>query len=180
MQRFVAALLVLVSTLFCSYGCAQDQPAPRHSVIVLRAARMLDVKSGGYFRDAVVIVEGEKVKAAGPKLAIPAGAQVIDLGEATLLPGLIDCHTHIMARIPDDPNGYGVTLLTKSDAFRALEGAADARATLLAGFTAVRDVENEGSGYADVDLRNAINQGLVEGPRMQVATRGIAMVGAYH
>jgi imidazolonepropionase-like amidohydrolase len=85
-----------------------------------------------------------------------------------------------MARIPSGPDGYVVNLATKSPAFRALEGAADARATLEAGFTTVRDVENEGSGYADVALRDAINQGLVEGPRMQVATRAIAAVGQYN
>jgi imidazolonepropionase-like amidohydrolase len=105
---------------------------------------------------------------------------VIDLGQATVLPGLLDCHTHLMARIPDTPDGYTLNLATKSQAFRALEGAADARVTLYAGFTTVRDVENEGSGYADVALRDAIEQGLVEGPRMQVATRAIAAVGQYN
>lgn len=96
-----------------------------------------------------------------------------------MLPGLIHCHTHLLARIPDTPEGYALNLLTKSQAFRALEGAFDARVTLHAGYTTVRDVENEGSGYADVALRDAINQGLVEGPRMQVATRGIAALGRY-
>jgi len=110
----------------------------------------------------------------------PRNAQVIDLGSATVLPGLIDCHTHLMLREPEGPNSYVLNLVTKSEAFRALEGAADARVTLEAGFTTVRDVENEGSWYADVALRDAINQGLVEGPRMQVATRGIAAVGQYN
>ena len=143
---------------------------------------MLDVKTGNMVRNAVVLIEGDKITAAGTALNLPEGAELIDLGDATLLPGLIDCHTHLMARIPDDPNmyvGYVVNLATKSQAFRALEGAADARLTLRAGFTTVRDVESEGSGYADVALRDAINQGLVEGPRMQVATRGIAAVGRY-
>src|SRR5208282_1693232 len=90
------------------------------------------------------------------------------------------CHTHLMARFAPGPDGYLLGLATKSEAFRALEGAADARVTLYAGFTAVRDVENEGSGYADVALRDAIEQGLVEGPRMQVATRAIAAVGQYN
>ena len=171
---------ILAFTEFCVYGHGQPaEPASRSRPVVVRAARMLDAKSGKLVRNAVIVIDGEKIKAAGAQLATPPGAQIIDLGEATLLPGLIDCHTHMMARIPDVPNGYGLNLLTKSEAFRALEGAANARATLLAGFTAVRDVESEGSGYADVDLRDAINQALVEGPRMQVATRGIAMVGAY-
>ncbi len=109
----------------------------------------------------------------------PTTAGIIDLANATVLPGLIDCHTHLMARIPDDKYGYALNLLTKSQAYRALEGAANARVTLEAGFTTVRDVENEGSGYADVALRDAIKDGLVEGPRMLVATRGIAAVGQY-
>jgi imidazolonepropionase-like amidohydrolase len=141
---------------------------------------MLDLKSGNIVHDAVVLIQDEKITAVGASLKMPAGAEVLDLGNATLLPGLIDCHTHLMARIPDDDEGYGLTLLTKSQAFRALEGAFDARITIRAGFTTVRDVESEGSGYADVALRDAINQGLVEGPRMQVATRGIAAVGRYN
>jgi imidazolonepropionase-like amidohydrolase len=110
----------------------------------------------------------------------PKNAKVIDLGGATLLPGLIDCHTHIMARIPDGDDGYVVNLATKSQAFRALEGAYNARITLEAGYTTIRDVESEGSEYADVALRDAIKQGLVQGPRMQVATRAIAAVGQYN
>jgi imidazolonepropionase-like amidohydrolase len=158
-------------------GAQQKAPG---KVIALRASRMLDVKSGSMVHDAVVLIEDEKITSAGTSLKIPAGAEVVDLGNATLLPGLIDCHTHLMARMSDDnPQGYGLALLTKSQAFRALEGAFDARITLRAGFTAVRDVESEGSGYADVALRDAINQGLVEGPRMQVATRGIAAIGKY-
>jgi imidazolonepropionase-like amidohydrolase len=84
-----------------------------------------------------------------------------------------------MARLPAGADGYALNLLTKSEAYRALEGAADARATLEAGFTTVRDVENEGSDYSDIALRDAINNGLVVGPRMRVATRGIAAVGQY-
>lgn len=144
--------------------------------IAIRAARMLDVKSGTLSSDAVVIVEGERITAAGSGLAIPKGARVIDLKDVTLLPGLIDCHTHLMSSSAGD---YGTMLLTKSQAYRALEGAANARRTLMAGFTAVRDVENEGSEYADVALRRAIQRGLVEGPRMKVATRAIAAVGQY-
>jgi imidazolonepropionase-like amidohydrolase len=94
----------------------------------------------------------------------------------TLLPGLIDSHTHLLASRDGE---YGMMLLTKSQAYRALEGASNARHTLLAGYTAVRDVESEGSGYADVALRDAINRGLVEGPRMKVATRAIAVIGQY-
>jgi imidazolonepropionase-like amidohydrolase len=159
---------------------AWGQAPPLAKVVAVKAAHLLDVRGGKMLNEAVVLIEGEKITAAGPGVKIPPGAEVIDLGGASILPGLIDCHTHMMARMSeDDPNAYILTLATKSQAFRALEGAANARATLQAGFTSVRDVESEGSGYADVALRDAIARGLVEGPRMQVATRGIAAVGEY-
>ena len=163
---------------FCYSGSAQTNAPPK--IIAIRASHMLDVKAGRAISNTVVLIEEDKIRAAGPSLTIPSPAEIIELGDVTLLPGLIDCHTHLLARIPPEPNGYGLNLLTKSQAFRALEGAADARITLRAGFTSVRDVENEGSGYADVALRDAVNQGLVEGPRMQVATRAIAAIGQYN
>jgi len=161
---------------------AWTQDTPPAKPVLVRAARMLDVRAGKVVPNAVVVIEGERISAVGAGVAIPQGAEVIELGDATLMPGLIDCHTHLMDRSdhPGDPNSYAIDLLTKSQAYRALEGAADARVTLRAGFTSVRDVESEGSGYADVALRDAINRGLVEGPRMAVATRGIAMVGRYN
>jgi imidazolonepropionase-like amidohydrolase len=153
---------------------ADATPAPN---LAVRAARLLDVKAGTLVRDAVVLVAGERIVAVGSGLAVPAGARVIDLGDVTLLPGLIDCHTHVMASSADE---YATMLLTKSQAYRAIEGVANARKTLRAGYTSIRDVENEGSGYADVALRDAVDAGLVEGPRMKVATRGIAAVGQYN
>ena len=179
--RIFAIVLALAAT---SMALAQtaSSGAPAANVVV-RVGRLLDVRSGQYLTNVAISVAGERIRAVGPAddivKAAPVGAQVIDLGAATVLPGLIDCHTHLMARIPDERYGYEINLLTKSQAYRALEGAANARATLEAGFTSVRDVENEGSGYADVALRNAIREGLVAGPRMQVATRGIAAVGQY-
>jgi imidazolonepropionase-like amidohydrolase len=178
-HTFVCAVAVLLAT--GTETRTQDNLKPH--IILLKAARLLDIRKGNYVEHAAVLIDGQRIKEAGAASAIEphAGndAQIIDLGNATLLPGLIDCHTHLMARIPAGSDGYVLNLATKSQAFRALEGAADARATLRAGFTAVRDVENEGSDYADVALRDAVNQGLVEGPRMQVATRAIAAVGQY-
>ena len=161
-----------------------SQSKPHLSAPVLvKAGKLLDVRKGSYIENAGIWIEGERIKEVGGFSEVqshaPKDAKVIDLGGATVLPGLIDCHTHLMARIPDTPDGYTLNLATKSQAFRALEGAFDARITLNAGFTTVRDVESEGSGYADVALRDAINQGLAEGPRMLVATRGIAAVGQY-
>jgi imidazolonepropionase-like amidohydrolase len=157
---------LLACALLLATGAAMAQPAPASSGLeptVIRAARLLDVRSGKYISPAAVYIEGERIKAAGSAEGVlkqaPAGVRVVDLGTATLLPGLIDCHTHLMARIPPASTGYDINLLTKSQAYR--------------------DVESEGSGYADVALRDAINDGLVPGPRMHVATRGIAAVGQY-
>jgi imidazolonepropionase-like amidohydrolase len=149
----------------------------------VKAGTLLDVRKGSYIENEAIWIEGDRIKEVGRLAEVqahaPRDAKVIDLRHATVLPGLIDCHTHLMARFASGPDGYLLSLATKSQAFRALEGAADARVTLYAGFTTVRDVENEGSGYADVALRDAVDQGLVEGPRMQVATRAIAAVGQY-
>ena len=176
------ALVFILSSL---KAVSQTQPeSPGSSSVFVKAGRLLDVRKGSYIENAGIWIEGERIKEVGAvsdvQAHVPKSVTVIDLGSATVLPGLIDCHTHLIARIPDSPNGYALNLATKSQAFRALEGAYDARITLRGGFTTVRDVENEGSGYADVALRDAINQGLAEGPRMQVATRAIAAVGEYN
>jgi imidazolonepropionase-like amidohydrolase len=157
---------------------------PAHTQVVVKAGKLLDVRKGSYVENAAIWIEGDRIEEVGPASEVLAHAlktiSIVDLGQSTVLPGLIDCHTHLMARFAAGPDGYLLGLATKSQAFRALEGAANARVTLHAGFTTVRDVENEGSGYADVALRDAINQGLIEGPRMQVATRAIAAVGQYN
>jgi imidazolonepropionase-like amidohydrolase len=175
-----ATIFICVSAAF-----AQSQAAsPGSTTTVVKAARLLDVRRGIYIENAAVWIEGERIKevgvAADIQAHVPKGAKVIDLGRATLLPGLIDCHTHIMARVPEGENGYIVNLATKSQAFRALEGSYNARITLEAGYTTIRDVESEGSEYADVALRDAVNDGLVPGPRMVVSTRAIAALGQYN
>lgn len=177
------ALCVLVAC------CPRDALAQSHEagaprVVLVRALRMLDVRSGKIVEDAALVIEGERIMAVGVATEIlkqtPAAVAVLDLGNVTVLPGLIDAHTHLLARIPEGVNGYALNLVTKSQAYRALEGAANARGTLHAGFTTVRDVGNEGSNDADVALRDAIDRGLIEGPRMRVATRAIAAIGQYH
>jgi imidazolonepropionase-like amidohydrolase len=172
--------LMVMFLAVASLAVAQAQPQP---AILIKAGRLLDVRKGTYLENAAIWIEGDRIKEVGAASEVRAhapAAQVIDLGHSTVLPGLIDCHTHIMARISEGDDGYILNLATKSQAFRALEGAYDARITLQAGYTTIRDVENEGSAYADVALRDAINQGLAEGPRMQVATRAIAAVGQYN
>jgi imidazolonepropionase-like amidohydrolase len=176
----VAVVTISILAIFASSQSALQAPTS----IVVKAARLLDVRKGVYLENAAIWIEGDRIKEVGRASDIqshaPKTAHLIDLGRATLLPGLIDCHTHIMARIPEGDDGYILNLATKSQAFRALEGAYNARITLQAGYTTIRDVESEGSGYSDVALRDAINQGLAEGPRMQVATRAIAAVGQYN
>lgn len=176
----------MINLVLCARGIvAQSQARDTPSTsIVVKAAKLLDVRKGSFVENAAVWIEGERIRQVGSATEIvgqaPKNAKVIDLGRVTVLPGLIDCHTHIMARFEDSPTGYLLSLASKSQAFRALEGAYNARITLEAGYTTIRDVENEGSEYADVALRDAIDQGLAEGPRMQVATRGIAAVGQYN
>jgi imidazolonepropionase-like amidohydrolase len=181
--RTFGFLLMLV---FCARGIlAQSQSgSAAPASVVIKAGKLLDVRKGSYVENAAVWIDGERIKQVGAAAEIEAqaakNAKVIDLGRATVLPGLIDCHTHIMARFDESENGYLLGLATKSQAFRALEGAYNARITLEAGYTTIRDFENEGSDYADVALRDAIKQGLAVGPRMQVATRAIAAVGQYN
>jgi imidazolonepropionase-like amidohydrolase len=178
------ALFFMVVAEACSLsGVPQDTVKPEPVSIVIQAARLLDVRAGKYIENAAVWIEGETIKEVGKSADVashaPKDARRINMGRSTLLPGLIDCHTHIMARIDETQGGYVVNLATKSQAFRTLEGAYNAQITLDAGFTTIRDVETEGAGYADVALRDAIEQGLAEGPRMKVATRGIAALGQY-
>ncbi len=176
-------MLILAACSAAINAQSQPESAPPVSIVV-KAGKLLDVRKGSYVENAAIWIDGERIKEVGRasevQAHVPKDARVIDLGHTTVLPGLIDCHTHIMARIPEVDHGYILNLATKSEAFRALEGAYDARITLEAGYTTIRDVESEGSGYADVALRDAINQGLAEGPRMQVATRAIAAVGQYN
>jgi imidazolonepropionase-like amidohydrolase len=160
---------------------AGAQAAPTASArIALRAARMLDPKTGSVIANPVVVVEGTRITAAGANVAIPAGARVIDLGNMILLPGLIDSHTHLLQNYEgrygsDDPNMV-LTVATMSAARRALLGAAMGREDLEAGITTVRDVGNSGWN-GDVALRDAINAGWVVGPRIVASTRALAAAG---
>jgi len=157
-------LLALSSSLLV------QSPAP---VRALHVARLLDVESGRILENATVLIEGERIRAVNPE-EIPAGAEVIELGERTLLPGLIDCHTHLNS----DLEGEWVrreVLETAADA--ALRGAKNACATLLAGFTTVRDVG--AGGFADVSLMKAIDAGWVLGPRMFPAGHAIGITGGH-
>jgi imidazolonepropionase-like amidohydrolase len=149
----------------------QAQP----SSIVIRTGRLVDGTSNRPIPQALIVVENDRIVAVGPDVRIPPGARTIDLSSYTVLPGLIDAHTHICFAPQDgkDP------LLNKSIPFRALEGAAAARAALDAGFTTLRDTDAEGARDADVAVRDAINLGLVPGPRLFVSGMALSITGGH-
>ena len=141
--------------------------------IAVRAARLIDGKGGPPLANAVILIDGEKITAVGANLAIPRDARVVDLGTATVLPGFIDCHTHVTSQ----PANYYEDLFRKSPIDVAITAHVYAKRTLDAGFTTIRDV---GAGeFIDVALRNAIDRGEVPGPRMQVATLTVGSTGGH-
>jgi imidazolonepropionase-like amidohydrolase len=144
---------------------------------VLHCGSLLDVKSGQYQRNVYITIDGEKIGVIGT--TAPAGANVIDLAKETCLPGLIDTHTHVLLQGDITAEDYDVQLLKYSQSYRTIVGTVSARRALEYGFTGIRDLETEGAMYADVDIKKAINQGIIPGPRMQVATRAMDVTGAY-
>jgi len=153
------------------------QAQPATSPVVIRASRLFDGLHDSASANAVVIVEGNRITAAGSNLPIPAGATVVDLGDATLLPGFIDAHTHLSGESSDDWNADTVAGFRQTVAESALRASDNARRTLMAGFTTVRDVGS--ADYIDVGLRNTIAAGLVVGPRMLVAVHALGARGGH-
>jgi imidazolonepropionase-like amidohydrolase len=169
MKTFACTLALVLGALNCS-----AQSAPKHP-IVLHAARMLDVANGKVVTPGEVLVEGDRITAAGTSVNHPAGSEVIDLGDTTLMPGLIDAHTHLFLH----PGAEDLQTVEESVPERTLMAADAARRDLLAGFTAERDMGTEGAGCADVAVRDAINSGLIPGPRMRVSCNAVDILGGH-
>ena len=180
-MRFRRLASNCIPLLVSGWVAAQPAPASKE-VIVLRAGTLIDGKSSTPRRDVAIVVRGNRIESVsdGASAKAPAGARVVDLSRATVLPGLIDAHTHVFLQA-DDPveDAYDTQLLKHGLAFRAARATAAARRALEQGFTTIRDVETEGAGYGDVGIRNAIEKGYIPGPRMFVVTRAISTTGGY-
>jgi imidazolonepropionase-like amidohydrolase len=165
-------LLIAPIFLLCLLNLLWAQAAPAPKTVVIRAGRLLDVRTGKTLANQVIIIQDDKIASVGSGTQIPAGAQVIDLSSATVLPGLIDAHTHITMT-----TNFGYSRLGISLPREALNGARNARVTLDAGFTTIRNVG--ASGFTDVALRDAINAGDVPGPRMLVSGPALSITGGH-
>ncbi len=157
-------------------------PAAAQNVTVIKAGTLIDGRSPQPHTSQVIVIRGNRIESVGgASTAIPAGANVIDLSNMTVMPGLIDTHTHIFLQ-GEDPaeGGYDVQLLKHPLAYRAARATVSVRRALEQGFTTIRDVETEGAGYGDVGIRQAINEGRIPGPRMVVVTRAISTTGGYN
>src|SRR6266702_8243568 len=186
----IAAMVVLALCLSPGSISAQEQeletppppplPPPQarmHEQLAIRAGRMFDGKSDALTKQQIILVEGTRIVQVGPasEVHIPPDTEVLDLSNATVLSGLIDGHTHIFASGPD----LDAQMLKESLQYRTLEALVNVQRDLYVGFTALRDLKTLGGMYGDVDLRTAINNGLVQGPRLQVSGRGLATTGGF-
>jgi imidazolonepropionase-like amidohydrolase len=169
------SFLLLFSLSFLPTALAQSEAAPEQT-IVLHAARLLDVATGKILSPGEVLVRGERIAEVGTSVTHPAGAETIDLGDTTLMPGMIDAHVHLFLH-----PGTAEDLQTVEESVpqRTIQATLSARADLLAGFTAERDMGTEGAGSADTAVRNAINHGEIPGPRLRISGNAISILGGH-
>jgi imidazolonepropionase-like amidohydrolase len=168
-------LYVLPFVLFSLPVVQAQTPQSGTKPIVLHAARLLDIEAGRIIQPGEVLIEGERIREAGSSVTHPEGAQVIDLGDATLMPGLIDVHVHLFLH----PGAEDLQTVEESVPQRTILATLAARDDLMAGFTAERDMGTEGAGSADTAVRNAINKGLIPGPRLRISGNAIDILGGH-
>jgi len=170
-------LFFALSNILPAQETGASATAPKR--VAIRAGRLIDGKSDTPVSNALILIEGDRIVNVTAGGSAPAGVEVLDLTNATVLPGLVDAHTHVLLQGDITAADYDEQLLKQSIPYRAILAARNAQIALSHGFTALRDLETEGAMYADVDVKKAINRGEVPGPHMQVATRSMTPTGMY-
>jgi len=180
-RMFVSAVVsvAVLTIVIAGTSRAQQKAQVPPKKVAIRAGRLIGGKSETSIVNALILVEGDKIVSVTPGGSAPPGVQLIDLSKATVLPGFVDTHTHVLLQGDITEEDYDAQLLKESIPYRAILAARNARIALEHGFTAIRDLETEGAMYADVDVKKAIANGEVPGPRMQVATRAMTPTGMY-
>lgn len=176
-QKTIPSFLFLISFLCTPPLVFSRTKPPIHPILALHCGKLIDGVSDQPIKNALIVIEGERITQVGVNVNIPKEAAVLDLTNYTVLPGLIDTHTHICLT-PADETGKS-PVLYKSIPYRTIEGVRNAQLNLEAGFTTLRDVDSEGADFADVAIRDAINRGLILGPRLQVSTMAISITGGH-
>ena len=174
MTNQVSGLAVCLSLILPVNASSQSPSAPPHP-IVLHAARLLDIRAGKVIKPGEVLVQGDRIVEVGTGVKHPAGAEVIDLGDRTLMPGLIDAHIHLFLH----PGAEDLQTVQESVSQRTIMATLAARDDLMAGFTAERDMGTEGAGSADTAVRDAINDGRIPGPRLRISGNAINILGGH-
>jgi imidazolonepropionase-like amidohydrolase len=174
-----AAFRALVPASAQSPAASEAKTPAKAKRVAIRAGRLIDGKSDKAVDNVLILVDGDNIVSVTPGGSPPAGVETIDLSKSTVLPGFIDLHTHVLLNGDITEEDYDKQLLKESIPYRAILAARNARIALDHGFTTLRDLETEGAMYADVDVKQAIANGEVPGPRMQVATRAMTPTGMY-
>src|SRR3989441_12391274 len=172
------ALLAVATTAWAQASRTSQAADP----VLIKAGRLIDGRSDAPQSGVGILIEGDRIKAVGPLVQVQGqakGARVLDLSQMTVLPGLIDTHTHLLLQGDPTAESYNEQLLYQSTPYRAILAARNASIALQHGFTTIRDLETEGAMYADVDVKHAVDRGEIPGPRIFASTRAMAPTGMY-